>query len=111
MDIPGLLPVTGMENKYILIVGDFYTKWKEACPMRDMESTPPACQFGLPDTLHTDQGRNFESTLIKEICSLVGVNKTHTTPIPPAVRWPYRKIYNKLCVVEYVQFDRLGGPT
>ena len=54
--------------------------------MRDMEAITVArllvneffCRFGLPDTLHTDQGRNFQSTLIKEICSLVGVHKTRT---------------------------------
>ena len=41
------------------------------------------CQFGVPDVLHTDQGRNFESALLKEVCQLLGVVKTRTTPYHP----------------------------
>ena len=91
MDILGPLPETNLGNKYILVVGDYFTKWKEAYPMRDMEATTVArllvneffCQFGLPDFLHTDQGRNFESTLIKEVCALLNIKKTCTTPYHP----------------------------
>ena len=36
-----------------------------------------------PDVLHTDQGRNFESALFKEVCLLLGVQKTRTTPYHP----------------------------
>jgi len=43
-------------------------------------------QFGLPNQLHTDQGRNFESKLFCEMCQLTGVVKTRTTPFHP-VRW------------------------
>ena len=39
--------------------------------------------FGVPDILHTDQGRNFESTLLKEVCKLLGIVKTRTTPYHP----------------------------
>jgi len=40
-------------------------------------------QFGLPNQLHTDQGRNFESKLFHEMCQLTGVVKTRTTPFHP----------------------------
>jgi len=40
-------------------------------------------RFGLPLQLHSDQGRNFESTLVKELCALAGVHKTRTTPFHP----------------------------
>ena len=41
--------------------------------------------FGVPDILHTDQGRNFESTLLKEVhvCKLLGIVKIRTTPYHP----------------------------
>ena len=91
MDILGPLPTTVRGNKYILVVGEYFTKWTEAYPIPDSEATTVAkilvnefiCRFGVPEQLHTDQGRNFESTLIKQICRLLGVRKTRTTPYHP----------------------------
>lgn len=40
-------------------------------------------RFGVPSELHTDQGRNFESRLFKEITQLLGIKKTRTTPLHP----------------------------
>ncbi|KAL5486349.1 hypothetical protein EMCRGX_G018815 [Ephydatia muelleri] len=79
MDILGPLPVTARENKYVLVVGDYFTKWVEAYPMPNMEAKTVAelfvnhfiARFGVPDVLHMDQGRNFESTLLKETCLLL----------------------------------------
>ena len=36
--------------------------------------------FGVPKQLHVDQGRNFESPLIREVCRMLGITKTCTTP-------------------------------
>ena len=91
MDILGPLPTTARNNKYILVVGDYFSKWKEAYPMPNMEATTIAnllvnefiCRFGVPECLHTDQGRNFEASLIKEMCRLLGIHKTRTTPYHP----------------------------
>ena len=91
MDIMGPLPETPRGNRYILVVGDYFTKWKEAYPLPDMEALSIAkvlvsefiCRFGVPDSIHTDQGKNFESKLIQEICHLLGVTKTRTTPYHP----------------------------
>ena len=41
------------------------------------------CRFGTPDYFYTDQGRNFESILLSEICKLLGVVKTRTIPYHP----------------------------
>ncbi len=33
--------------------------------------------------LHSDQGRNFESAVFREMCYLMGITKTQTTPLHP----------------------------
>ena len=40
-------------------------------------------RFSPPEQLHSDQGRNFESAVISEVCKLLGVVKTRTTPYHP----------------------------
>ena len=91
VDVLGPLPQSESGNKYLLVVADYFSKWTEAFPMRDQEATTAAeilvrevvSRFGVPLTLHSDQGRNFESTVFSEMCRLLGVRKTRTTPLHP----------------------------
>ncbi|KAL5005383.1 hypothetical protein ScPMuIL_018839, partial [Solemya velum] len=50
------------------------TDWIKTCTM---------CQTRKSPQLHSDQGGNFESKLFKELCSLLGINKTRTTAYRP----------------------------
>ena len=91
MDILGPLPVTPHSNKYLLILGNYFTKWTEAFAIPDMETATVArvfvnefvSRFGTPTHLHTDQSRSFELSLIRELCQLMGIVKTRTTPYHP----------------------------
>ena len=37
MDILGRLPETRSGNRYVLVIGNYFTKWKEAFAMKDMD--------------------------------------------------------------------------
>ena len=41
------------------------------------------CRFGVPRELHSDQGTNFESKVMAEVCKLLDIEKTRTTPLHP----------------------------
>ena len=90
-DIVGPFPVSKTGNKYILVVMDYFTRWAEAYAIPNQEATTVAsklvdeffCRFSVPSQLHSDQGRQFESSLIKEICKLLDIKKSRTTPYHP----------------------------
>ena len=91
IDILGEIPETPRGNKYIVVIGDYFTKWTEALPIPNMEACTVAkvlvenvlCRFGIPQVIHSDQGRQFESNLFQEMCKLLGIHKTRTTPYHP----------------------------
>ena len=90
-DILGELPKTNDGNKYILVIGDYFTKWTEAHVMPNMEASTIAdiiarevvTRFSVPTTIHSDQGSQFESELFTEMCQLLQINKTKTTSYHP----------------------------
>ncbi|KAK3886996.1 hypothetical protein Pcinc_008878 [Petrolisthes cinctipes] len=91
MDITGPLPRTDKGNRYICVAMDYFTKWPEAYAIPDLEAVTVAqvlvdqffCRLGMPQDLHSDQGREFESALFCESCKLLGIKKTRMTPLRP----------------------------
>ena len=82
LDIVGPLPRTKQGNKYILVVADYFTRWVEVYGLPNTEASTVAkvlvnewiCRFGAPYAIHSDQGRNFESQLFAELCTLLGIH-------------------------------------
>lgn len=91
VDILGELPETEQGSRYILVIADYFTKWTECFPMRNMETTTIAkilveeviTRFGIPRTIHSDQGSQFESKLFQEVCQLLNITRTRMTPYHP----------------------------
>ena len=91
MDILGPFPISSLGNRYLLVVTDCFTKWVEALPLSNMRTKTIAkvfvreivCRYRVPLEVHTDQGRNFDSKLIKELSQLLGIRETRATPLHP----------------------------
>ena len=72
----------------ILVITDHFTKYAIAVTTKNQTAITTArvffdkfvVHYGLPARLHSDQGRNFESRLLKELCQICGIKKSHTTP-------------------------------
>ena len=87
----GPLQETRRGNKYIVVISDYFTKWTEAYAAPDKSSLTVAeilveefiFRYGIPLQLHSDQGPEFESNLIRDICRLLRIHKTRTTVYHP----------------------------
>ena len=79
----------GCEN--VLVITDHYTRYAQAYPTKDQKATTVAkvlwqkyiVHYGIPERIHSDQGKCFESAVVKELCQLLGIKKTKTTPYHP----------------------------
>lgn len=79
----------GYEN--VLVITDHFTKYAQAVPTMNQTAKTTAkalfdkfiVHYGFPKRIHSDQGRNFESNIISELCKLASVAKTRTTPYHP----------------------------
>lgn len=91
LDILGPLPTTNGQNKFILVVMDYFSKWPEAYSIPDQEASTISevlvenwiSRFGVPLLIHSDQGTNFTSAVFKGMCDIMGMKKTQTTPLHP----------------------------
>ena len=77
-------------NSYLLVIQDYLTKWPIAIPLQDPTAasvvralTDTFSIYGIPSFLHSDQGANFESTILKQTCEAFGIHKSRTTAYHP----------------------------
>ena len=80
------VPISTNGNKYLLVIQDYFTKWATAIPLPNQSAATITSalinlfsQMGMPDAVHSDQGRNFESTILKQSLDAFGISKSHTT--------------------------------
>ncbi len=85
------MPVSTSGHRYILTVTDLFTKYIELFPLRN-QTAHTICQtlfdqyipsHGLPISIHSDKGANFESQLFQDLMKKCGITKTRTTSYRP----------------------------
>ena len=77
-------------NKYLLVIVNMFTKLVTAYPVPDKRAITTAnklmtyfSMYGLVDTMHSDRGSDFESTVIAHLLEWLGVKRTHTLAFSP----------------------------
>ena len=104
MDYLSLEPSKGnIEN--VFVITDHFTRYALAYPSKTQTAQATArilwdnfiCHYGFPEKFISDQGRNFESDLIKELCKIAGVKKLHTTPYHPQGNGQCERFNSTLC--------------
>ena len=90
VDVLGPLPQTRAGKKYIIVITDYLTKYVLAIATKDQTAETTAAvlmekflEYGLPERLITDNGSNFRSRLVNELCRLLKISHLFTTPYHP----------------------------
>ena len=92
IDLTGPHPRSERGHVDILTCVDAFTNWAEAFPLRSKEVEPIAkvlveqvfCRFGSPVSLLSDQGKEVDGNIMKQVCRMLGVDKLRTTPYKPS---------------------------
>jgi len=82
IDILGPFSISSSGNKYLLVIS-LFQKWVEAFPIKNFKTKIIAkifvnqvvSRFGVPQELHTDQDRNFDSQLFLELLHLLRIKR------------------------------------
>ena len=98
-----ILPVSE-GYRYCLTCVDRFTRWPEAFPLENQEASTVArafyegwiTRFGTPLRVTTDQGRQFESHLFKQLAVLTGTTQLRTTAYHPAVNGMVERLHRQL---------------
>ena len=79
----------------ILIVTDHFTRYMQAYVTPNQKATTVAktlwdrffVHYGFPEKILTDQGQNFESKLLEELCLLAQVKKDENYTLQAGRKW------------------------
>ena len=107
-------------HRYILTLVDYATRYPEAVPLKRIDTETVAevlvdiySRLGVLEEILGDQGTQFISDCIKEVCRLLGVTQSTTTPYHPMCNGlvekfngTLKKIMKRLCNEKPKQWHR-----
>lgn len=90
IDIVGPLPAYN-NYRYILTMEDSFTKFVRAVPLNSISADVIATTFyrqwiqtfHAPSRLHSDNGTQFTSITLSQLCNSLGISQSHSTPYHP----------------------------
>ena len=89
MDMIGQInPPTSKGHKWILAATDYFTKWVEAVPLKNVTAKDVVnfvrehimYRFGIPQTITTDQGTIFIAEEFKQFAREMGITLIQSSP-------------------------------
>ena len=104
IDLTGPHPRSRKGNVFILTYVDYLSKWAEAVPLPNKEMITVAkalidkifCRLGLPRQILSDQGREFDNALLKELCAQLGIDKIRTSSYKPSTNGATERFHRTL---------------
>ena len=86
LDIVGPWPLS-QRLTYLLTCIDRFTRWPEVIPLNDISAEYVAqahisdwiARYGVPTSITTELGRQFESYLFQELSRILGIKRTRRT--------------------------------
>ena len=103
IDLVGPLPESN-GCRFLLTAVDRFTRWCDAIPLQQSDALSVAkallrhwiSRFGVPTTITTDRGQQFESRLLKSLFQLLGTSRIRTTAYHPAANGMVERFHRQL---------------
>ena len=87
IDIVGPLPTALAQKRLLLVATDYFSKWVEAEAFASIKDKDVVqfvwktivCWFGIPQSIVTDNGLQFDSRAYRNFCNKLEVKKLYST--------------------------------
>ena len=91
IDLIGHLLTARAKARFAIVAIDYFTMWVEAEPLSTITKAictsfiwkNPICRFGVPHSIVTNNGEQFDNPVLKEMCKELGIQKLFSTPGHP----------------------------